>query len=146
MFDNMHVEQMIAQERQSWELSEQVLRNHIENAFHWQECAESYDQLVREYYQQRHKHQQAMVRLNQVLYHQPIRQAMQAPTPQPQQPGEPLTAAPACAFPARQPLGQHVQSVNTALQGPADMDHSMCSVSRKRSWEAAEQNRKRPCY
>ena len=62
--------------KQQWENAQEAHLARIEQALHWQECAESYDQQIRDYYIARAQHQKHMIRLNQILYGPSISEAM----------------------------------------------------------------------
>lgn len=51
-----------------WEAEQELHLARIEQTLHWQQCAESYEQQIQEYYIARAQHQKSMIRLNQVLY------------------------------------------------------------------------------
>jgi len=59
---------MLIEERRQWALKEEMLRDHMDQQWHWGQNEIQYDQQLRAYYQQRAHHQQQCVRLNQILY------------------------------------------------------------------------------
>lgn len=74
---NINPHAMLEHERARWQHEQDMLLAHLEQALHWQQSADAYDQCLQKYYIQRAKHQQLAVRLNQVLYGQSISVAMQ---------------------------------------------------------------------
>ena len=59
---------MLLEERQQWQMKEEMMRDHMHQQWHWTQCAEEYDSQLQAYYQERAKHQLQCVRLNQILY------------------------------------------------------------------------------
>jgi len=63
-----HAALLLQDQQKKWDETTEVYMSRAAYACHWQQSAEEYDQIVREYYIEREKHQTECCRLNQVLY------------------------------------------------------------------------------
>ncbi|KAL4538041.1 hypothetical protein Ndes2526B_g04114 [Nannochloris sp. 'desiccata'] len=86
--DPMEAHRMLIEERRQWATKEEMLRDHMDQQWHWGQNEIEYDQQLRAYYQQRAHHQQQCVRLNQILY------GIEHPSTSMQHSGYPSTAPP----------------------------------------------------
>ena len=144
-WDRELAEVQLHRARADWEAQRDAMLQRLEDTFHWQQCSETYDQQVREYYSVRASHQADVVRLNQVLYGygaidaasqsraQPEQQQCQAVQPARASCGQARSQpAPMAISPPRPPLQQRL-ACNTAAAGEP---MALCAAfGRKRSHE-----------
>ncbi len=130
---------MLEDLRHEWHTKEEMMREHMNQQWHWQQDAESYDNQLQNYYQQRAAHQMQCVRLNQILYgihhhhHHPTSSTITTSGPPPAQP---MAISPIPA--PRNPL--QVQEHNSMMQVASSQDMSFGFNHKKNKRSASGHN------
>lgn len=153
LFLQMEAHRMLVEERQQWQVKEEMMRDHMHQHWHWTQNAEEYDLQLQTYYQQRAAHQQQCVRLNQILYGlQPSSTSVQAGYPSFPPTAQPMAISP--GPPPRSPLQAHTEFYTNNNNMQAAPHPSAISFMQKKkrsaqhddgssSWDMYDQSHKR---